>query len=142
MGVVSIVWYVGMTFLSADVLADSITALGLVIAFYYGLTAFSCVVYYRHEIVRSVGNFISMGVVPAAGGVIMFVLLAKSVFAPGEATTSQVSVLGIGGPVLIGVGAVLTGFLLMILARRGLPAFFERRREVAVRERYASPLKE
>ena len=41
MGVVSIVWYVGLTVLSADVLTDSITALGLVIAFYYGLTGFA-----------------------------------------------------------------------------------------------------
>ncbi len=32
-----------MTFVSADVLTDSISALGLVIAFYYGLTGFACV---------------------------------------------------------------------------------------------------
>jgi amino acid transporter len=130
MGAVSIVWYVGMTILSADVLADSITALGLMIAFYYGLTAFACVVFYRREIVRSFGNFVSMGVVPAAGGVIMFLLLAKSVFAPGEATTSQIRVLGVGGPIIIGVGAVIVGFLLMLVARFGLPAFFRREREV------------
>jgi amino acid transporter len=132
MGLVSIVWYVGMTFLSANVLTDSITALGLVIAFYYGLTGFACVVFYRRELFRSAGNFISMGVLPAAGGAIMFVLLAKSCFAPGDATTSQISVLGVGGPVIIGVGSVVLGFLLMVLARFGLPAFFRRRPEVAV----------
>jgi hypothetical protein len=121
-----------MTFLSADVLTDSITALGLVIAFYYGLTGFACVVFYRRELFRSAGNFISMGVLPAAGGAIMFVLLAKSCFAPGDATTSQISVLGVGGPVIIGVGSVVLGFLLMVLARFGLPAFFRRRPEVAV----------
>jgi amino acid transporter len=139
MGVVSVIWYVGMTILSADVLADSITALGLVIAFYYGLTAFACVVFYRREIVRSARNFISMGVMPAAGGLIMFLLLAKSVFAPGEATTSQISALGVGGPVLIGVGAVLAGFLLMIFARRGLPDFFARKPEIAPSEPAAAP---
>ena len=132
MGVVSIIWYVGMTFLSADVLADSIAALGLVIAFYYGLTGFACVVFYRREIFQSIGNFVSMGVLPAAGGIIMFVLLAKSCLAPGDETTSQTSVLGIGGPVVIGVGAVVLGFLLMVLARFGLPAFFRRRPEVAM----------
>jgi hypothetical protein len=59
-------------------------------------------------------------------------LLAKSCFAPGDATTSQISVLGVGGPVIIGVGSVVLGFLLMVLARFGLPAFFRRRPEVAV----------
>jgi amino acid transporter len=140
MGVVSIIWYVGMTVLSADVLADSIAALGLVIAFYYGLTAFACVVFYRREILRSPVNFVSMGVIPAAGGIIMFLLLAKSVFAPGEATTSQISVLGIGGPVVIGVGAVLTGLLLMLVARRGLPDFFTRKPEIAPREPAVRPI--
>ncbi len=125
--------------LSADVLADSITALGLMIAFYYGLTALACVVFYRREILRSPGNFLSMGVIPSAGGLIMFLLLAKSVFAPGAATTSQISVLGVGGPVVIGIGAVVTGFLLMLLARRGLPDFFARKREVAPGEPAVAP---
>jgi amino acid transporter len=130
MGVVSIVWYVGLTMLSADVLTDSITALGLVIAFYYGLTGFSCVVFYRREILRSWGNFVSMGMLPAAGGLIMFALLIKACFAPGQATTSQISLFGVGGPVVIGVAAVLTGLLLMVFAQFGLPDFFERRPEV------------
>ncbi|HEY2600860.1 MAG TPA: APC family permease [Thermoleophilaceae bacterium] len=39
MGAVSIVWYVGLTLVSENVLGDSIAALGLMIAFYYGLTA-------------------------------------------------------------------------------------------------------
>jgi amino acid transporter len=131
MGVVSIVWYVGLTMLSADVLSDSISALGLVIAFYYGLTGYACVVFYRREILRSAGNFVSMGVVPALGALIMTALLLKACFAPGEATTSQISVLGVGGPVIIGVAAVATGFLLMIFAQMRMPAFFRREREIA-----------
>ena len=135
MGVVSIVWYVGLTVLSADVLTDSITALGLVIAFYYGLTGFACVIFYRREIFRTVGNFVSMGVLPAAGGTIMFVLLIKVCFAPGEATTSRLSIFGVGGPVLIAVAAVLTGFLLMLLAQHGMPEFFGRKPEVFAGDR-------
>jgi amino acid transporter len=131
MGVVSIAWYVGLTILSADVLSDSISALGLVIAFYYGLTGYACVLFYRREILRNAGNFISMGVIPAAGAVIMTLLLLKACFAPGEATTSQILVLGVGGPVIIGVAAIATGFLLMVFAQRSLPDFFRRKREVA-----------
>jgi amino acid transporter len=130
MGAISTVWYVGLTILSADVLTDSITALGLVIAFYYGLTGFACVIFFRREITRSVRNFISMGVLPAIGGVIMATLLVKSCVAPGEATTSQTTILGIPGPVAIAAASVLAGIILMLAAQWHLPAFFRRKPEV------------
>ena len=38
MGALSIVWYVGLTIVSENILFDSIAALGLMIAFYYGIT--------------------------------------------------------------------------------------------------------
>ena len=47
MGVLSIVWYVGLTIVSENILFDSIAALGLMIAFYYGLTGIACAIYYR-----------------------------------------------------------------------------------------------
>jgi amino acid transporter len=47
MGVLSIVWYVGLTIVSENILFDSIAALGLMIAFYYGITGFACTIYYR-----------------------------------------------------------------------------------------------
>ena len=43
MGALSIVWYVGLTIVSENILFDSIAALGLMIAFYYGMTGFACV---------------------------------------------------------------------------------------------------
>ena len=53
MGTLSIVWYVGLTLVSENILFDSIAALGLMIAFYYGLTGFACTIYYRRELLRS-----------------------------------------------------------------------------------------
>ena len=44
MGAVSIIWYVALTLLSENILADSITATGLAIAFYLGITGVACVV--------------------------------------------------------------------------------------------------
>src|SRR6185312_10528117 len=58
MGIVSIVWYVGLTIVSEDILFDSIAALGLMIAFYYGLTGFACVIYYRRELFNSARRFL------------------------------------------------------------------------------------
>ena len=62
MGVLSIVWYVGLTIVSENILFDSIAALGLMIAFYYGLTGFACVIYYRRELFNSARNFLLIGV--------------------------------------------------------------------------------
>ena len=58
----SIVWYVGLTIVSENILFDSIAALGLMIAFYYGLTGFACVIYYRRELFKSARNFVMIGV--------------------------------------------------------------------------------
>ena len=49
-GGVSIVLYVIMNYVSGgNVIADAVSALGVMIAFYYGLTGFSCVWYYRKD---------------------------------------------------------------------------------------------
>ena len=51
--VVSILFYVGLTLISANILADTIAAVGLMIAFYYGLTGFACVWFYRKTMCSS-----------------------------------------------------------------------------------------
>ena len=68
MGALSIVWYVGLTIVSENILFDSIAALGLMIAFYYGITGFACAIYYRRELLRSVKTFLLIGVGPTLGG--------------------------------------------------------------------------
>ena len=68
MGVFSIVWYVGLTLVSENILFDSIAALGLMIAFYYGITGFACAIYYRRELIKSAKNFFFVGVAPVLGG--------------------------------------------------------------------------
>jgi amino acid transporter len=78
MGGVSILLYVGMTFLSEDILGDSIAAVGLMIAFYYGLTGFACVWFYRHELGRDRRSLLMKGVLPFLGG--LFLLTAIVVF--------------------------------------------------------------
>ena len=47
MGGVSILLFVGLTLVSENILGDTIAAVGLMIAFYYGLTGFACVWFYR-----------------------------------------------------------------------------------------------
>jgi amino acid transporter len=61
-GVGSIVWYVGLTLISENILFDSIAALGLMIAFYYALTGFAAPIYYRHELFNGAGAVRTVGV--------------------------------------------------------------------------------
>ena len=41
MGLASVAFYVALTLISGNVLADSIASIGLLIAFYYGMTGFA-----------------------------------------------------------------------------------------------------
>nr|MCU0299407.1 APC family permease [Candidatus Nanopelagicales bacterium] len=71
MGIVSIVFYVGMTAVSENVLGDTIAAVGLLIAFYYGLTGFAAVWFYRHHVFDSGRDFLMKGLYPFLGGVML-----------------------------------------------------------------------
>jgi amino acid transporter len=115
MGAVSIVWFAGLTLLSKTVLDDSILAVGLPIAFYYALTGFACAAYYRRVLLRSLRNFVLMGLVPVTGALLMAFLFVKSCMSLESA------------PVAIGIGSVLTGFVLMMFARVSAPAFFRQK---------------
>ena len=78
MGGLSIVWYVGLTIVSENILFDSIAALGLMIAFYYGMTGFACTIYYRRQLFRSAKCFLLLGVGPTTGGLILAYVFVRS----------------------------------------------------------------
>lgn len=132
MGAASIVWYVGLTIASEDILFDSLAALGLMISFYIGLTGIACAVYYRRELFRSVKNFFFVGVGPAFGGAILFYLLVKNAIELSDPANSESgdSWLGLGPPLVIAIFFFLLGVVLMFVQWRKAPAFFRRRPEV------------
>jgi amino acid transporter len=133
MGAASIVWYVGLTLVSEDILFDSLAALGLMISFYIGLTGFACAVYYRRELFRSVKNFFFVGVGPALGGAILFYLLIKNGIELSDPANSESgnSWLGLGPPLVIALFFFFLGIFLMAIQWRALPGFFRRRPEIA-----------
>jgi amino acid transporter len=133
MGGLSIAWYVGLTLVSQNMLWDSIAALGLMIAFYYGLTGFACTIYYRRELFRSVKTFLLIGVGPLLGGVILFAILVKSCVDLSRPANSESgdSWFGVGPPLVIGFGFLVMGVVLMLYWRVAHPVFFRRRPQVA-----------
>ena len=53
-GALATLWYVVANSLSENFLFDTLSALSLMIAFYYALSGIACVVYYRRELTKSV----------------------------------------------------------------------------------------
>ena len=105
-GVLSVVWYVALTAISENILFDSIAALGLMIAFYYALTGFACVIYYRRELFKSARNLLMVGVAPLIGSLMLTGLFVKScvdLSDPGELRVGRV-VVRAGPPLVIGLG--------------------------------------
>jgi amino acid transporter len=134
MGALSIAWYVFLTIVSTNILADSLLALGLMIAFYYALTGYACVVYYRHELTRSVKAFLLTGVAPLLGALILTGVFVKSCvdLAKPDNSDSGDAWLGVGPPLVIGLGFLLFGVVLMLIWRftGHMDPFFRRRLEV------------
>ncbi|RBY89050.1 amino acid transporter [Blastococcus sp. TBT05-19] len=119
------IFYVGMTLISENVLIDTIYALGLMICFYYGLTAYACVWYFRRELTRSARDLVFKGILPLLGALMLtavFVQTAIDTLDPAYGTGS--SVFGLGSVFVIGIGLLLLGVVLMFVWRAKHPAFF------------------
>ena len=129
MGVLSIVWYVGLTIISESILFASIAGLGLMIAFYYALTGYACPIYYRHHLTTSIKNFLFIGVSPIIGALILtwaFYRSATDLYS----TSDNGTWFGIGQAFIIGIGFLAVGVVLMFIYQRIRPEFFRRRPEV------------
>ena len=131
MGGVSIVFYVVMNYASkGSVIVDSVTALGVMIAFYYGLTGLSCFWYYRKTLAKSTRDLFMRGILPLLGWAIMWAIGGYSLdqdWGTGSSLTSW-RVPGvhweIGGAFLLAAGSILIGIVLMFAYRSVAPSFF------------------
>jgi amino acid transporter len=133
-GVLATLWYVPSKIVSENFLFNSITALGLMIAFYYAFTGLACVIYFRREIPKTFRNFLFIGVAPAIGALMLAALFVKGLidFSDPETAYGGSEIFGIGTPAVIGVGFLLLGVVLLFAWRLyHREPFFKRRREVA-----------
>jgi amino acid transporter len=134
MTLVSIAFYVVMTILSTNVLADSISSLGLLIAFYYAMTGLACTWWYRRQLTRSARDLLVKGILPTLGGLILmffFGWACYSYWAPNYGYSSWRMPFPphwhIGGVFLTGIGSLILGVVLMIVYRLVAPPFFRGR---------------
>jgi amino acid transporter len=136
MGALSIVWtalILGFDS-SQNVLNDSITALGFAVCFYYGFTGLACGWYFRRELFKSVKGFVLAGLVPVLGGAMMAFIFVKAWIVESNPDYNYSTPLfGIQVPIVIGIGSLLLGIPLMLLAAAKLRPYFRRKTEVAPR---------
>ncbi|MFE5711098.1 APC family permease [Streptomyces sp. NPDC056501] len=126
-------WYLVVNQISSNALFDSLTALSLLIAFYYALTGLACVVYYRRHLFESVHNFLMIGLGPLVGSGLLAWLLVRSVSDMSDPANSYsgTSWFGLGPPLVIGIGIAVTGVVIMLVRWLREPAFWQERPGVA-----------
>ena len=130
MGAVSVLFYLLFTLVSPNLLTALIGSVGLMIAFYYGLTGFACAWFYRRHLTDSVRDLLMRGVVPLAGGVLLSAVFIYGLiqYAKPDWLTDDngdnVTILGYGAVAVVGIGALALCVLMMVLWWLASPDFF------------------
>jgi amino acid transporter len=136
MGAISIVVYASFNY-SANgigIIGDAVIAIGLYIAFYYGLTGFACAWYYRRNLTSSARNLWMQGILPVTGALMLFFLGGWSVWLDYDVATANdytkwtVPFIHwqIGGAFVIAVVSALIGLVFFVFWRFISPSFFKK----------------
>ena len=136
MGGVSILLYIAFNYVSGGyVIPDAVTAIGLYIAFYYGMTGFACTWYYRRTLTQSMRNLWMRGILPTAGGLIMYFAGGWSLWLDYDVNTGNSYTSwtmgfyphwAIGGCFVIFFLSAIAGMLFAIYSRFNDRAFFRK----------------
>jgi amino acid transporter len=124
-GIGAAVFYTVLTFLSESVLTDTIYSLGIMICFYYGLTAFGCIWFFRHTLFDSAFNFVFKFLFPLLGGLglfVVFIITLRDSASPDYGSGASIG--GVGLVLILGLGLILLGVLVMLIMRARQPEFF------------------
>lgn len=130
----SVVFYVIMRMVSEDALWDTITAMGIMVCFYYGITGMAAFWYFRGTWFENASNFFRRFLLPLLGGLSLLLMFVKTlidamdpdygsgnaVFAtvlPDGTQEGGVGVVFFAGVLILGVGAIL--MLLQAIRHRG-----------------------
>jgi amino acid transporter len=114
MGISALTFYLVLTLVSQNALADSISSLGLAVAFYYGITAYACVWYFRRTLFQSARNFFMRGLFPLLGAIALTLAFVKSAIDMIQPDYGYTAFGPIGGVFVLGVGMLALGVPLML----------------------------
>ncbi len=123
--VVASVFYAIMRVISEDALWDTILSLGMMVCFYYGVTALASVAYFRKTAFSNFKDAMFKIILPGIGGVLLFVIFFQTSIDSMDPSFGSGAKLGSVGLVFVlGVAVIATGILVMIWQSIARPAFF------------------
>lgn len=119
-GGTAIIIYIALSLLGENVYGDVLLAIGLMIALYYGLTAYACVWYFREDIRGGGSDLWTKGILPLVGAIMLTFAFFKSAldmlsFDYGYLGGWSVGGVEIGSVFLLGMGSILLGLPVMWL---------------------------
>jgi amino acid transporter len=117
MGAAAIAYYVAMSFLSENLLSDSISAISLFIAFYYALTGFACFWFFRGTLRDSARNLWFRGILPLVGALLLTAAFFISAVQMWDPAYGDTQIFGIGGAFVSGVLLLALGVVLAVVCR-------------------------
>jgi amino acid transporter len=135
-------WYVFISSVSETAMLDTLSSLGILVAFYYSITGVACVVYYRKHVTASVKGFLLVGVGPVLGSVglaFMLVVGIRSVSNPEDSASGSAWV-GLAPPLAIAAMIFVLGLVVMLIRWRVNPDYFRHPRELANRAQSPFPM--
>jgi amino acid transporter len=127
MGIVSVAFYAGLYAVSGAALSDLVLSIGLMIAFYYGLTGLASAWRYRGELGSGVKVALQKVILPLLGALILFAAFVKTAIDLFDPASGDTSLLGMGGAFVYGIGSILLGVILMIIYNLVAPDYFRGR---------------
>jgi len=124
-GIGAAAFYSVLTFVSERVLTDTIYSLGIMICFYYGLTAFACIWYFRNELFSDLPSIVFKLLFPLLGGLGLtwvFVVTLRDSASPDYGSGAGIG--GVGLVLILGLGLIVLGIVFMLIQRAKDPAYF------------------
>lgn len=118
-------FYSILAIFSENILLDTVYSIGIMICFYYALTAFACVWFFRHELFSSASSIIFKFLLPLLGGIMLtmvFLITLRDSYSPEFGSGGNIA--GVGLVFILGVGLILFGFVIIAIWRAKAPAFF------------------
>lgn len=120
-------WYLLVSSISENAMVDTLSSLGILVAFYYSVTGIACVVFYRRHVQASLKGFLMVGVGPVLGSIglgFMLVVGIRSVSDPANSATGS-AWLGLAPPLTIAALVLVLGLIVLVTRQLRAPGFFQ-----------------
>jgi amino acid transporter len=122
----SLAFFLVMTIVSDTLLGDSISALGPLVAGYYGLTGLAGAFYFRSSLREGLGPALSKVVAPLLGALALGWVAVKNAvdLADPAASYGGTEWLGLGAPFVLTIAMLALGVIGVLVTRLASPRFF------------------